>query len=647
MKKNRKQAIKLNISNEKKPDKGVSICNDLTILALLASMVAFIVYAPSLQNGFISNWDDNRYLLENSHIRSMGLDFFTWAFLDYKTNLWHPLTWISHALDYAMWDLNPFGHHLTNVVLNAFNTGIVVILSYLLLDSVTSRNDDPGYQESAGRCDLLVASGITGLLFAIHPLHVESVAWVAERKDLLYSLFYMLSIICYLRYAASIVRDESTPFFRNRHYLWALGLFALSLGSKPMAITLPLICLILDWYPLRRIAAGRMISLLVEKIPFLVLSLGVSILTVMAQREVGGLKSLTEASPAFRIMLAFKSLVLYLVKIVFPVGLLPLYPYPKDTTAPFTPEYLGALCLIVALTALCVALRKKRPYLAAVWAFFVITLLPILGIMQAGIQSMADRFVYLASFGPLLLAAVGATLLWRRLQSSTAVRGAAASAVSVVVLLLLYLTVTQIGIWKDAVTLWSYMLDKYSPNYAEAYQYRGQAYQKIGRVDSAIEDFSRCITLDPVNVEAHVNRGMSQFGKGEFDKAIKDFDKAIALNPKEVVAYTNRGNAYAQKGVLSKAKEDFSRAIEIKPFYPAYINRGLVNMDEGAFTKAAEDFNEAIRLQPDFPDVYNARGDAYMKNGRIDLALQDYSKACSMGVQVACDKAVSPFKKAE
>jgi tetratricopeptide (TPR) repeat protein len=645
MKKNRKQTIQQQVSSEKKLIKGSLFKEYPVMLAVIASVVAFILYVPSLQNNFISNWDDNRYLLENSHIKSMGLNFFTWAFLDYKTNLWHPITWISHALDYALWDLNPFGHHLTSVVLNSLNTGIVVILSFLLLKTVASRNDAEECQVFTDRRDLLVAAGISGLLFAIHPLHVESVAWVAERKDLLYSLFYMLSIICYLRYAASIERDEPTLFYRNRHYLWALGLFALSLGSKPMAITLPLVCLILDWYPLRRVQTGKLISLLVEKVPFLALSLLVSIVTVMAQKEVGGLKTLTEASFAFRIMLAFKSLLLYLVKVFLPVGLLPLYPYPKDT-APFKPEYLGALLLILVLTILCLFYRKRRPYFAAVWFFFVITLLPILGIMQAGIQSMADRFAYLASFGPLLLAAVGLTMLWRKVQSVALVRELFVAAAFVVVFLLVNMTVLQIAIWKDAVTLWSYMI-KSSPDYAETYQYRGQAFQKIGRLDSAIDDFSRCIALDPAHVEAFVNRGMSQFGKGEFDKAIEDFDRAIALNPKEVVAYTNRGNAYAQQGVLSRAKEDFSRAIAIKPFYPAYINRGLVTMDEGDFTKAAADFTEAIKLQPDFPDVYPVRGDAYMKMGRIDLALQDYSQACSMGVQAACDKATSPFQRAK
>lgn len=646
MKKHKNKSIPQQVSTSTSPAQSSSDWNELAVLVAIVAAVTILTYVPSLRNGFISNWDDNRYITENIHIRSLGLNFFKWALLDYKTNLWHPISWISHAIDYAIWGLQPFGHHLTNVVLHAINSGIVVFLSYLLLKISFSANGAASIEESPHWRALILASAMTGLLFGVHPLHVESVAWVTERKDLLYSLFYMLSMICYIRYCGESGNDKPTSFLNNRYYLLSLGLFTLSLGSKPMAITLPLICLLLDWYPLRRIPGGKWISICLEKIPFFALSFFVSLLTIHAQKEIGALKTITEAPPLFRIMLACKSLMLYLLKSLIPYRLLPLYPYPEEAT-PFKPEYLAALLLLIAITAACLLLKKSRPYLIVVWLFFIINLLPILGIMQAGIQSMADRFAYLASLGPLLLVSVTAASLWGRARESKAARTAALATASIVLILLISTTIRQIAIWKDAVTLWSHMLANYSPTYAELYHYRGQAYQKAGFLDAAIEDYSKCIGLAPKHVEAYVNRGTALVEQGQYDKAIADFDRAITLDPKDILVYACRGNAYAKKGMLSKAKEDFTKAIDIKPINAAYINRGLIHMDEREYDKAADDFSAAISLQPDYPDAYPVRGDAYMKMGRSDLASEDYRQACSMGIQPACEKAAIPLQKTQ
>lgn len=618
----------------------------LAVLVAIVSAVSLLTYIPSLMNGFISNWDDNRYITENIHIRSIGLSFFKWALLDYKTNLWHPISWISHAIDYAIWGLKPFGHHLTNIIVHAVNTGIAVILSYMLLE-ITASTNNTAPQHSPDKRYLLVASGISGLLFGIHPLHVESVAWVTERKDLLYALFFMLSVIYYIRYARNAYTNKTPdkkPFLFDRSYLLSLGLFALSLGSKPMAITLPLICLLLDWYPLQRLTRKSIGSLIAEKIPFFALSIFVSLLTIHAQKDIGALKSIAEAPPLFRITLACKSLLLYLLKVIIPVQLLPLYPYPVDTN-PFKAEYLAALTIVFVITAACLTMRRKHPFLVVTWFFFVITLLPVLGIMQAGIQSMADRFTYLASFGPLLLVSAGAACLWRRIHFSTAARTISLTTAAIVTITLLYTTLQQIAIWKDAVTLWSHMLIKYSPNYAETYHYRGQAYQKIGMLDAAINDYTQCITLAPKHVEARVNRGTAFVEKGFLDKALDDFNQVIALDPQDILVYACRGDVYAKKGLFSKAKEDFTRALSIKPINAVYINRGLIYMEEGDFTKALEDLTAAIQLQPDYPDAYPLRGDAYMKTGQAELARQDYARACSMGIRTACEKAVLPVQK--
>ena len=342
-------------------------------LAVFVALMALFVYLPSLQNGFVT-WDDNNYIYRNPDIQSLNYTFLKWAFLDFHISNWHPFTWISHAIDYAVWGLFPLGHHLTNIVLHAINSFLVVLLIIRLLDCArdtkTITAETEGLLSDKG---MLIAAGMTGLLFGIHPIHVESVAWVSERKDLLYAFFYLLSLLAYIRY----LEEERKAFrhmtilspFSSRSYMIAVVFFVLSLLSKPMAVTLPVVLLVLDWYPFERLARHKWTFVLSEKIPFFLLSLASSIITVQAQRLGESIKSFTAVPLTSRILVGLKALMDYLTHMIVPVDLSPFYPYP-DTVA-LSHQYLLPALFFMGVTLACIlSSRKHKVWSAAVDLLF-------------------------------------------------------------------------------------------------------------------------------------------------------------------------------------------------------------------------------------------------------------------------------------
>jgi Tfp pilus assembly protein PilF len=604
-------------------------------LAGFVSLAAFIVYLSSLRNKFIV-WDDDRYIFENSHIHALNPAFFRWAFFDFYAGNWHPLTWISHALDYAVWGLNPLGHHLTNIILHAVNTFVVVLLAARLLEVGASPKGEEynpthpplslrGGEGGVTPKGVLIAAVTTGLLFGLHPLHVESVAWVSERKDLLCALFFLLSVMMYVRYAGRSGpawppgegqphRDAPTrndpgqagmtrsgPQFLNRDYLLALVFFILALMSKPMAVTLPLVLLVLDWYPFERVSSLRTFrTALVEKLPFIGLSLASAVLTVFAQRAGGTIRSTQFAPLSTRVLVGFKSLITYLWKMVWPMNLVPFYPYPKNASL-LSIEYLSSIVLVLGITVACIILARKRKLWLSAWGYYVITLLPVLGIVQVGLQSMADRYTYLPSLGPFLLVGITAAWVWARLErfgkKGLAAR-AVAFAVSVcVVVSLSYMTFRQTGIWRNSIVFWSYVIEKEPGRVPLAYNNRGVAYKNMGLLNNAIADFDRAIALDPLEYKAYNNRGVLYKDMGLLDMAIGDYDKAIQIMPDRAGTYISRGIAYSLMGRNDRALKDFDKAIFLSSDnYEAYLNRGAFYFSVGDYSHAVSDFQRACEL---------------------------------------------------
>jgi Tfp pilus assembly protein PilF len=731
-------------------------------LAGFISVAAFIAYLASLRNEFIV-WDDDRYIFENSHIHALNPAFFRWAFFHFFAGNWHPLTWISHALDYAVWGLNPLGHHLTNVILHAVNTFVVVLLAARLLEvgasassvpplnlpssprnptrpllslrggegGVISRGGRGSYDSAADRGGfsdkgVLIAAATTGLLFGLHPLHVESVAWVSERKDLLCALFFLLSVMMYVRYAGSQESEDSagdkgnppsSPLklrgekrgvinsgggeggvisrggrgsydpHKRKWYVFSLLFFVLALMSKPMAVSLPLVLLVLDWYPFERVSSLRTFrAALVEKLPFMVLSLASAVLTVLAQKSGAAIQSMEFAPLPTRVLVGFRSLIAYLWKMVWPMNLVPFYPYPKDASL-LSIEYLSSIVLVLGITAACIIVARKRKLWLSAWGYYVITLLPVLGIVQVGTQSMADRYTYLPSLGPFLLAGIMAAWVWPRLErfgrKGLAARAFALAVSVCVVVSLSYMTFRQTGIWRDSIVLWSYVIEKEPERAPFAYYNRGMAFGKMGRPDQAIADFDRAIALNPSYYEAYNNRGLAfekmgrpdmaikdlemsimavhssspeaydNLGKlyrktGQLDKAIRQYDKAIALNPSYYEAYYDRAIVFEKTGRTDKAVEDYNKAISLNPsYYAAYNNLGVLFGNAAAYDRAIEYFTKAIALDPGKAGAYLNRGVLYQRKGERGAAVADFQKACGLGNRDACDALDALMRRAE
>ena len=483
-------------------------------LATSVSLITFIVYLSTLHHEFVE-WDDAQYVVENFHIRSIDWTLVKWAFSAFHAGNWHPLTWISHALDYALWGLNPLGHHLTNVILHAVNTFLVVLLIKELLTVAGRTAINTGRSEFLSERTILVAAGTTGFLFGLHPLHVESVAWVAERKDLLCALFFLLSIIAYTKYVGRLSceasPEKSSSWSYRRHYLVALGFFILALLSKPMAVSLPCVLLILDWYPFNRIRSRKtLLTAGIEKLPFIALSILSSVLTILAQRAGGAIVSMDSAPLPTRILVGVRSLMVYLGKTVVPLNLSPFYPYPKDAST-MSWEYLVAIVLTIGITLLCLVMVKKQKLWLSVWSYYVVTLIPVIGIVQVGRQAMADRYTYLPSLGPFLI--LGLAVAWAsRLANAVPQRRTIIKSMSTVLTLFVfvamtYLTFHQIGIWKNSIRLWTYVVEQRPERIQLAYYFRGLAYENMGQFEQAIEDFDRAIVLDPYFRDAFLNRG--------------------------------------------------------------------------------------------------------------------------------------------
>ncbi len=599
-------------------------------LAASVSFLTFIVYAASLKNDFVL-WDDNRYVYENPYIRSFDLNFIKWTFFDFYASNWHPLTWISHAGDYALWGLNPLGHHLTNNILHTLNTFLVVLLVFRLMSASRMKTHtvrDASFLNDTG---MLIAGAFTGLLFGLHPVHVESVAWVAERKDVLCAFFFLLSLNRYAGYMLSGTSNGgSAPQFLHAGYLVTIVFFTLALLSKPMAVSLPFILLLLDWHPFERIQSLKTFgTCLIEKIPFILLSMLSAVLTVWAQRNV--IDEMAFIPVSERALVALQSLIRYLWNMIFPVNLMPFYPYPEDISL-LSPEFIVPLVLVAGITAACfVAARRWKLWFAS-WSYYVIVLIPVLGIIQVGGQSMADRYTYLPSLGPFFVAGVIAAAAYEKAMDFKQWRGYLRLACLFIALsvtvFLSYSTVKQIGIWKNSGAFWNYVIQREPLRVPIAYNNLGLVYMNEGRVDLAIEQYRMALNLRKDYAEAHYNLGNAYAAKGLIDLAIEQY--RIALNGRKdyAEAHNNLGNAYAEKGQHDMAVEQYRTAISIRSDYAeAYVGLGAEYFGQGLFDPAAEQYLIALRLRPEFSEAHYNLGLIYLNKGSKDRAKTEFESA--------------------
>jgi protein O-mannosyl-transferase len=507
------------------------------LVAIAVVCVTWIVFLPALGGGFLP-WDDESNLVTNRAWRGLGWPQLGWMLTTFHKGHWIPVTWLSFGADYVVWGMQPKGYHLTNVLLHAANAGLTYLLALRLLALTGARG--------AAR---VLGGAAAALFFALHPLRVESVAWVTERRDVLCGFFFLLAVLCYLR------ATTEEPAWRSRWYWLAVVAFALALGSKSMAASLPVILIILDVYPLGR-WQGAWRERLVEKIPFLLLSLLASAVAMVAVRAGGSVSSLADLSVAGRLAISAYSLVFYLWKTVLPTGLSPLYDLRVDLD-PFAPVYLLCALAVIAITIAAVLPRGRWPWLLATWAAYVVMLLPVVGIFHNGPQIAADRYTYLPCLPFALLAGQGVVLLARRAWLMPVP--------AAVLCVLSFLTILQIGVWRDAASLWSRAL-AVSPS-AIAHASMGVVLDEKGRSDDAIAQFGEALRMNPRLAHAQNNWGIALARQGKWTEAVQHYEEALRLSPGYAEVHLNLATALQRLGRYADAQRhgDAARGALLPP----------------------------------------------------------------------------------
>ena len=570
------------------------------LMVVLLVLVTIALYWPAMRCDFI-NYDDPDYVTGNPHVQG-GLNWegVKWAFSNTEQGTqWAPLIWLSHMLAWQIFWANPWGHHLMNVLLHAANT-VLVFLVFRQMTRATWRS-------------LMLAA-----LFGLHPLRVESVAWVTERKDVLSTLFWMLTLWAYAQYVeASQVRDSKSKVW----YGVALAMFVFGLMSKAMLVTMPCVLLLLDYWPLERFKPDRARQLVMEKIPFFALAVAASIVTYVVQKHGGAVATVENLPLGARSGNALISCCRYLGKMFWPTDLAVFYPHPGYWPLE---QVLLAGVFLCGISVLLFMKRGRCPYLLMGWLWFVGTLVPVIGFVQVGEQSMADRYTYIPSLGMLIIAIWGVYELarrWRYHKIALAVVGSAA------IVLCLALTRQQIGYWKDSETIFRHTLEVTQKNYI-AHNNLGSALDKKGQTDGAISQFQEAILLKPDGADAYYNLGNALLNQGQTDEAISQFKAAIHLKPDDALAHNNLGNALDKKGQTDEAISQFKTAIRLKPDYAdAHYNLGVALFKKGQSDEAISQFQETIRLKPDDADAHINLGIALNKKGQTDGAVSQYQEA--------------------
>jgi tetratricopeptide (TPR) repeat protein len=593
----------------------------IIFLCLLLFGLVFWTFLPSLHGDFI-DFDDSVYVIENAHIKLTPANV-AWAFSHTEASNWHPLTMWSLMLDHRFYGLNPWGYHLTNVLLHAVNT----VLLFLVLCRMTG----------AKWRSLMVAG-----LFGLHPLRVESVAWICERKDVLSVLFWMLTLWAYTQYTQCVTSDRwrvtrttvaGTPVsFLSRatchlslFYCLALLFFALGLMSKPMVVTLPFVLLLLDYWPLARWSRSNLRGLVVEKAPFFLLSASFCVVTYVVQKNGGMMKELASVSAPLscgaRLDNALFSYGRYLGKLLWPVNLCAFYPHPGHW--PAQPVMLAGL-LILSFSVFAWVVRRRWPYCLTGWFWYLGTLVPAIGLVQVGSQSMADRYSYIPSIGILMILVWGAHQMTKRWHHRNIISGTTGGAL---VLACILLTRHQIGFWQDGVSVWRRAVAVTENNY-DAHNRLGRAWLVQGQMTEAIGELKEATRLNPGFVEAYYSLGHIANWQRQVREAMAYYQKALAIQPDSVVAHMSLGNLLLQSGRLDEAIRELQEVVRLNPAIAgAYDSLGRAFTSKRKADEAIACYQKALEIQPDSAETLNSLGLAFSLEGRLPEALASFQKA--------------------
>jgi tetratricopeptide (TPR) repeat protein len=625
------------------------------IVSVFLAVIVWIAFGRTLNHEFVG-YDDQSYVLRNPRVTNgLTLDGIQWAFTHVDVTNWHPLTTISHMLDCQLYGLQPWGHHLTNILLHA----AAAILLFLALRELTGT---------------LWPSLLVAAVFAVHPLRVESVAWVSERKDVLSGVFFMLTLWAYARYARGNVRSS---FW----YMTVVVLFALGLMCKPTLVTLPFVLLLLDYWPLGRVrpssSSGRgetasrwkrrntLSWLVIEKVPLFGLSAASCVATLLAQKQ--ALDMSIKAPFEERLGNALISYVVYVGQMIWPAHLAVLYPYPEGNLK--VPQVILALLLLLMISVAFFLWRKKYPFLLIGWLWYLGMLIPMIGIIQVGSQVRADRYTYLPQIGLYLLVACSAAELFHRWRRSREVLAAAAVLVIMALTTRSYL---QTSYWRDTETLWKHAIASTSNNYiahtnlAQTLSHSGRFAEAIaecekalkikpdfaaahnnlgvallrnkqsgdgalghdGAVDEAIEHYRKALQINPDFTQAHKNLGIVLLRKGQMDEAIAQFQKTLELEPNDAQAEFSLGSAFLQRREVDEAIAHYQKAVEIRPDYAEARNYlGNAFVAEGKYSEAIANYEAAVRIRPNYSEAHHNMACVLATIGKADEALEQFNEA--------------------
>ena len=499
------------------------------IIGLGISLLAFFLYSPVLHYGFF-NIDDHLYVYENPHLRDHNATFALWSLTTFKAGNWHPLTWVSLAVDYYFWGTNPMGYHLTNIILHCFNIVFVTVIVFKIATLYRS-NHNIIFSWGKGNYELTIAV-LTAAGFGLHPLRVQSVVWIAERKDVLYAFFYLLSILCYISYA-----DQRSGKKAAAGYIASLSAFLFSLMAKSMAVTLPLVFIILDVFCLRRSYPRNFAfreKIVIEKLPFLFLSFTVSILAIAAQASSRSILKLDDYSLALRAFNAVYSIWFYAYKTIIPAGLSQFYPLPHGDFL-IRPWTVFSLIFVIAASICCIVAFKRRSYFwIGACLYYLVTLLPVLGIIQVGNEGTADRFSYLPSLGLTLLISTGVVWGIRRMAELTGQPWEKAHyiTIAVVIALMIALSVStdrQIRVWRDSLSVWDRAVEVCSNESETPYILRAFSRLERNELGHALRDCSHALLINPKSEGGLMCRAEVYEKTGRDIEALRDYNTVLSL----------------------------------------------------------------------------------------------------------------------
>jgi len=568
------------------------------LICLGLALAVLAAYAPVWRAGFIT-YDDPAYVTANPHVQG-GLSWagLIWALTTGHAGNWHPLTWISHMLDVQLYGMNPLGHHLTSVALHAANS----ILLFLLLQRMTKA---------------MWPSALVAALFALHPLRVESVAWVSERKDVLSALFWILSIWAYVRFVEESGAGKAKG---GTFYILSVVLFALGLAAKPMLVTLPFVLLLLDYWPLQR-RQTPVAGLFVEKTPFFILAAASCVVTLLAQFQGGAVMPLAKLPLGARLANVPVSCARYVAKTFWPAHLAIAYPLFKWPVW----DIAGATVFLLLLSGLALRRVRAQPWLAVGWLWFLGTLAPVIGVVQVGTQSMADRYSYIPGIG-LFIAVVWAARHWgvRLGARAPAVLGALAAAICLV------LTARQAAFWENSRTLFLHAIQSTTNNYV-AYDGLGRWAEINGRTNAAIDYMETAVRIQPKFTRSLNDLGRVLLGTGRIDEALAHLQKAVSLDPDFADARYNLGYALLAKGRVGEALDQFQAQVNLEPAdFKAQNNMGTVLLQNGLAGDAIAYLQKAVEIKPADAEPHYLLGNALFRTGRVVEAIRHYEKAIQL-----------------